>query len=179
MKKEDFNVTKEGLMTTIINRVSGMVLKMSDDEIKKLSKLVVRHPKLTKASISMAADLKCKMDWDIIITSLAILTMDSIDYGAIAKYITDKLPTAEKDYIIGEVMTLYAFLTSIIIENNRSEIIKVDSPMDSKYKLSIVCFRSLLNGEISLDVFHKNISEFMVSVIKEEFNSRKFNHLVV
>lgn len=179
MKNEDFNGTKDGLMTLVINKVSAMALRMTEDEVKKLSKLIVNQPNLTKASMSLASSMNCRMNWDVIMTSLMILTMDSVNYSKIAKAIKEKFPNLNDEYVIKEVEELYVLITSIKIENNRSEIIKLESPMDSKYKFTQIAFRKFMLGEITLDKFHDNIIELMLSIIKDDLNKPRYKYLVV
>lgn len=179
MLKNDLNVKNESLMGSIVNKISAKALGMNEGEIKKLSKLLVNQPNLTKASMSMASSLKCRMNWDVIITSLTILTMDSVNYTQIAKDIKLRLPKLNDEYIVNEVEELYAHITSIVVENNRSELTKVESKRDSRYKFSTIAFRKLMEGEATLDEFHKDILELMISVIKDNLNKTKYKYLAV
>lgn len=179
MKKEDFKAAKDSLMSRIINKISAKTLRMNEYEIKKLSKLLINQPQLTKASLTMASLLKCKMDWDIIMNSLTILTMDSINYDEIVKEVEEKLPWANNENIIKEVEELAMCIMSIVIENNRSELIKVESLRDSRYRFSIICFRKLMNGEIALNEFYNDVSDIVVSTIKNSINNQNYNHLAV
>lgn len=178
MKKENDNSTKDGLVTTIINKVSSIVLKMNDSEIKKLGKIMVNQPNLTKASMALASDMKCSVNWDIIITSLRILTMESINYSKIASGIKQKNPNLTDDYIIKEVDGLYKYIVSIDIEHNRSELIKMESPVDSKYRLSTLLFRKFMFGEKTVDDFHNDIISLMISIINEDLSKPKYKNLV-
>lgn len=151
----------------LLKKALRQLLKTGDREVEQLVEIIQYEPLVIPASLELANDLGCLVDWSIVIRALTGLKKDSIDYGQIEKEIAHELPELDSNFILDEIGELSDYINSIYIDDNGCAWGEIASSDDSKYSDSGEYFKELVNGNIDTDTFYEGVSNLMVSIIKD------------
>lgn len=151
----------------LMRKIIRQLLKTGDAEVEQLINIIQHEPLVIPASLELANDLGCTVDWGIVIRALTNLKKDSIDYGQIEKEISHRLPELDSNFIMDELEDLSDYINSIILDDNGCAWGEIASSGESKYSDAGDYFKELVNGYINLDVFYEEVSNIMVSTIKD------------
>lgn len=163
----------------LMRKALRQLLKTGDREIEQLVGIIQYEPLVIPASLELAEELGCQVDWGMIIKALTNLKKDSIDYGQIEKEIAYKLPELDSNFILDELEELSDYINSINIDDNGCAWGEIASSDDSKYSDCEEYFKELVNGNIDIDTFYEEVSKLMISTIKDNLIWRELKPIAV
>lgn len=151
----------------LMRKIIRQILQTGDAEVEQLIGIVQYEPLIIPASLELANELGCSVNWGIVIKALTELTKNSIDYGQLEKEIAYKMPELDSGFILDELEELSDYFNSIVLDANGCAWGEIVSSKDSKYSDLGDFFKELVSGNIDIEVFHDGIAKFMVSKIKD------------
>lgn len=154
--------------TEKMKKMLSLLLNTGYMEIEQLLEIFEYQPFIIVASLEIASELSCAVDWSIIIKALSILTKDSIDYGQIQKEISFKNPNLYSGTILDEIEVLKEYIESINIDTNGCAWGEIAYSLDSEYSETGEYFKELITNRMTLDEFYDNVSNIITENIKNK-----------